>query len=32
MEADQFGDLWTCPRCGRRFANRDQTNACGRCR
>ncbi len=25
-----FGDLWTCPRCRRRFANRNQTHACGR--
>jgi hypothetical protein len=30
MGADPFGDLWTCPRCGRRFANRNQTHACGR--
>jgi hypothetical protein len=22
--------LWTCPRCGRAFANRNQTHACGR--
>ncbi|MCI0452997.1 MAG: DUF5655 domain-containing protein [Candidatus Latescibacteria bacterium] len=22
--------LWTCPRCRRRFANRNQTHACGR--
>ena len=21
--------LWTCPRCGRRFANRNQTHTCG---
>jgi hypothetical protein len=30
MGADPFGDLWTCPACGRRFANRNQTHACGR--
>jgi hypothetical protein len=29
MGADPFGDLWTCPRCGRRFANRNQRHACG---
>jgi hypothetical protein len=23
-----FGALWTCPRCGRAFANRDQTHTC----
>ena len=23
-----FGALWTCPRCGRAFANRNQTHAC----
>jgi hypothetical protein len=23
-------DLWTCPRCGRTFANRNQTHTCGR--
>jgi hypothetical protein len=28
--ADAFGDLWTCPRCGRRFANRNQSHTCGR--
>jgi hypothetical protein len=28
--ADPFGDLWSCPRCGRRFANRNQSHACGR--
>jgi hypothetical protein len=22
-------DLWTCPRCGRTFANRNQTHTCG---
>lgn len=22
-------DLWSCPRCGRRFANRNQLHACG---
>jgi uncharacterized protein DUF5655 len=22
--------LWTCPRCGREFANRNQSHACGR--
>jgi hypothetical protein len=30
VAADAFGDLWTCPRCRRRFANRNQTHACGR--
>jgi hypothetical protein len=30
MEAEPFGDLWTCPRCGRRFSSRNQTHACGR--
>jgi hypothetical protein len=30
MGADPFGDLWTCPSCGRRFANRNQIHACGR--
>lgn len=24
------GDLWRCPRCGRMFANRNQSHACGR--
>jgi hypothetical protein len=24
-----FGELWTCPDCGRRFANRNQTHTCG---
>jgi Domain of unknown function (DUF5655) len=28
--ADPFGDLWICPRCGRRFANRNQSHTCGR--
>jgi hypothetical protein len=28
--ADPFGALWTCPRCRRRFANRNQTHAYGR--
>ena len=23
-------DLWTCPRCGRRFVNPNQSHACGR--
>jgi hypothetical protein len=23
------GPLWTCPRCGRGFANRNQTHSCG---
>lgn len=23
-----FGALWTCPRCGRAFANRNQTHTC----
>ncbi|HEY3187779.1 MAG TPA: DUF5655 domain-containing protein, partial [Solirubrobacteraceae bacterium] len=30
MGADPFGDLWTCPRCGRRFASRNQSHTCGR--
>ena len=25
-----FGERWTCPRCGRAFAARNQTHACGR--
>src|SRR4051812_31512740 len=25
-------ELWRCPRCGRRFANRNQSHACGRYR
>jgi hypothetical protein len=24
-----LGDLWTCPHCGRRFADRNQTHTCG---
>ena len=24
-----FGELWTCPRCGRAFASRNQTHTCG---
>lgn len=24
------GPMWTCPECGRAFANRDQSHACGR--
>jgi hypothetical protein len=24
------GDLWSCPRCGRRFANTNQPHSCGR--
>jgi hypothetical protein len=24
------GPLWLCPRCGREFANRNQTHSCGR--
>jgi hypothetical protein len=24
-----FGELWTCPECNRRFANRNQTHTCG---
>ena len=24
------GSLWRCPECGRRFANRNQSHACGR--
>jgi hypothetical protein len=24
----RHGDLWTCPRCGRTFANRNQTHTC----
>lgn len=25
---DPYGPLWTCPRCGRGFANENQTHAC----
>jgi hypothetical protein len=25
---EPFGALWTCPRCGRAFANRSQTHTC----
>jgi Domain of unknown function (DUF5655) len=28
MEADPLADLWTCPRCGRRFAARGQVHTC----
>ena len=29
MAGDEpFGALWTCPRCGRAFANRNQTHTC----
>ena len=24
-----FKNLWTCPKCGRRFANRNQSHSCG---
>jgi Domain of unknown function (DUF5655) len=30
MSGDAFGERWTCPRCGRAFAARNQTHACGR--
>jgi hypothetical protein len=30
MVSSARGPLWTCPRCGRRFANRNQAHACGR--
>jgi hypothetical protein len=30
VDQGAFGDLWTCPRCRRRFANANQTHACGR--
>jgi hypothetical protein len=26
----ELAPLWTCPRCGRTFANRNQTHSCGR--
>lgn len=28
MSDEPFGALWTCPRCGRAFANRNQTHTC----
>jgi hypothetical protein len=30
MSAGAFGERWRCPRCGRAFAARNQTHACGR--
>jgi hypothetical protein len=30
MAAQNRPPLWTCPRCRRRFANRNQSHACGR--
>ncbi len=30
MVATAHDPLWTCPRCQRRFANRNQSHACGR--
>lgn len=30
MRASPQRPLWTCPRCRRRFANRNQSHACGR--
>ncbi len=30
MRARELRALWTCPRCRRRFANRNQSHACGR--
>ena len=27
--AHKRGSMWRCPRCGRRFANRNQSHACG---
>jgi hypothetical protein len=28
--ADQRGSMWRCPKCRRRFANQNQSHACGR--
>jgi hypothetical protein len=28
MATEAFGERWTCPRCGRSFAARNQTHAC----
>jgi hypothetical protein len=28
MATEPFGERWTCPRCGRSFAARNQTHAC----
>jgi hypothetical protein len=28
--ADKRGSMWRCPECGRQFANRNQSHACGR--
>src|SRR5215211_9253675 len=28
MATEPFGERWTCPRCGRSFALRNQTHAC----
>jgi hypothetical protein len=30
MASRKLRPLWTCPRCRRRFANRNQSHACGR--
>ena len=30
MHAGKQRPLWACPRCGRRFANRNQSHSCGR--
>jgi hypothetical protein len=30
MSPDRTRELWTCPECGRGFANRNQQHACGR--
>lgn len=30
MASPKTRPLWTCPKCRRRFANRNQTHACGR--
>ncbi|HEX7515876.1 MAG TPA: DUF5655 domain-containing protein [Chthoniobacterales bacterium] len=29
--AHKCGSMWRCPECGRQFANRNQSHACGRC-
>jgi hypothetical protein len=30
VATEPFGERWTCPRCGRSFAARNQVHACGR--
>ena len=30
MTIRERGSMWRCPECGRRFANRNQSHACGR--